>query len=281
MKLKLLCFLLSSSLFAFQWPSDYSNMISSFYTRSLDNTYKDGLVFKGESLSVFPMSDGEVVFQSEGMEWGKQSIMPSEGDFLILEHKGQYRSVYQGYESLSFGAQNKYRMTDLLGTMTDSEFLFALYDTKLQQYVNPQLVLPVQEDLYAPVIGSVVLESGQTTYRVVNNVEVPDGMALLYFDAWDIIISGGKQIKTMPYSIYIFIDGLEVFKVSFDALREIDNKIYLIGDENIDTELFRTSEKNIYAGKIYLNRGRSIIEVVVRDIFGNETSRSYALRVGG
>lgn len=269
-------------IWAYQWPSAKSEINYIFGTNS-DDVYLDGVEFNNGSHPVYPMADGEVVYYSQGFSFGDTVYENSDNNTLIIEHKGNFSGVYRNFSSTKDYSDSKFiSQSDLLGIADtkDSPFTFSVYDDVKMEYINPQQILPRIDDTDRPVINSVKILGNGKSYELKRNRVVPTGYYQLYIDTYDVMRIGDRLRKVTPFKIYVFIDGLEIFTISFSSFKEIDENIYLSGGEEIPQSSVLSKDGYYYGGEHYLTRGKSLIEIVIEDIYGNETSRSIPIKIG-
>lgn len=270
------------SLYPYQWPSNKEFLKSLFAT--VDNkTAQDGIKFSSNDQAIYPLTEGEIIFYQDSFKFGDLDYSGDEGNLLVLNHKGDFKSFYRNFiPSDGFDYSSIILQSEMIGVSTNKadDFIFSIYDDKKSEYINPQQILPFLEDDIEPVINNVFLENNDKLLRVVWNKSLPQGLSRIYIDAWDVIKIDKKLRKFVPFSIYIFVDGFEKFHVSFSSIKEVDGELFFSGVENVPVNLFYSRESLLFGGEVYLTRGRSLIEVVVKDNNGNEASKSYSVLVG-
>lgn len=282
-KILLIFFLLaiSSTLFSYQWPSNKESLGKLFGDTSAKNV-QDGILFTGENQAVYPLADGDVIFYQDSFQFGDLDYSGEEGNILILSHKGDFRSYYRNFiPTEGFNNSSTILQSEMVGVSgrDNGDFIFSIFDEKKDEYINPQQLLPLLADNLSPVISGVFLYKDGAYMKVLKNKRVPAGSSQLYIDTYDVVKLNNKFKKFNPFSIYIFIDGFERFHVSFSSIKEIDGKLYFSGSDNVPVDNFLRNSSFLFGGDVYLTRGRSLIEVVVRDNNGNEASRSFSVIV--
>lgn len=276
-----LLFFIFTNLFSYQWPSAKSEINYIFGSYRSDQ-FLDGVEFRDGSHPVYPMADGEVIYYSQGFSFGDTRYENSDDNTLVIEHKGNFSAIYRNFSTNKDYSDSEFiSQSDLLGISDseDSPFVFSVYDEVKMEYINPQLILPRVEDDNKPVINGVKLVGNGTSYELTRNKVVPTGYYKLYIDTYDVMKIDNRLRKVTPFQIYVFVDGFKNFTISFSSFKEVDEKIYLSGDEDIPLDNIM-EDGYYFGGEHYLTRGKSQIEIVIEDIYGNETSRSIPIRIG-
>lgn len=274
-------FLLISPLYSYQWPSNKDKIDKLFGAVSGSDLY-DGIKFSGEDQAVYPLTDGEILFYQDDFNFGDLDYSGDQGNLLILSHKGGFRSNYRNFTPTEgFDKEEKILQSEMIGVTSNkgNDFIFSIYDEKKDEYINPQQLLPLLKDTIAPVISKVYIKNSDSFIEVVRNKRVPSGNSELYIDAYDLVKMNSQFKKLNPFSIFVFIDGFERFHVTFSSIKEIDNKLFFSGVEDVPVSKYINRTGFLFGGNIYLTRGRSLIEIVIKDNNGNEVSKSYSVPV--
>ncbi len=269
------------SIFSYQWPSN-KDFLKSFFGTSLGSSVQDGVKFFSNEQAIYPLSDGEIIYYQDDFSFGENGFHGDDGNVMVLTHVGEFKSVYRNFTAIeNFDNFKSVNETEMLGIANKNydDFIFSIYDDKIEAYINPQQLLPFLEDKRNPVISSVYLENQDIRIKISRNKVLPSGESRLYIDCWDVVKISNKLKKFIPFSIYVFIDGFERYNTSFSSIKELDGELYLGGDSEVSVKDLLSGEGLIYGGDVFLTRGRSLVEVVVRDIDGNEASKSYPVLV--
>lgn len=281
-KVYLVLFLLAwNVLFSYQWPTS-KDYIKSLFGSISSGMIEDGIMFKSNNQAIYPLTDGEIIYYQDSFEFGDLDYVGDEGNLLVLKHIGEFKSIYRNFSTTdSFESTVSLKKSEMVGISGNNsdEFTFSIYDDKKQAYINPQQILPFLLDNRSPVISGVFLENKGTSIKLSRNKTLPSGLFKLTISAWDIVRINNKYVKFIPFSIYVFVDGLERYNISFSSIKEIDGTMFFTGDTDVPIEKVLMVGDMLYGGEIYLTNGRSLIEIVVRDIDGNEASKSYSVLV--
>ncbi|MGL1894335.1 MAG: hypothetical protein OCD02_22075 [Spirochaetaceae bacterium] len=268
-----------SIIFSYQWPSN-KDYLESLFGSIHNNSVQDGIKFNSENQAIYPLTDGEIIYYQDSFLFGDLNYSGEEGNLLVVEHVGEFKSIYRNFSSTeNFDFLTHINKDEMIGISKKEydDFIFSVYDDKKDAYINPQQILPFLEDGKSPIINAVYLRNKDQNIKLTRNKIVPTDDYTVYVDVWDLIKIGDVFKRFTPFSINIFIDGFERHSGIFSSIKEIDNILYLSGETDIPLNNFLTGNELFYGGEAFLTRGRSLVEIVVRDIEGNEASKSYSL----
>lgn len=288
---------------AFQWPLADGDVVLSFGAPR-EGRLTCEIQIRGEGKVVKPADGGEVIFERrDGYEDGPLSGL---GNMAVVHHMGGLRTLYAGYLPLDKGdaagaaasgiaasagqevgpwrgglQRQGGRITPFsqLGKTGKSPLRFYLYDDKKRQHVNPFLVLPPLTDKMPPVLEKLILENVEGGLYPLPSRVLPRGEYWLKSRVYDRITGAGKRLSVLPYMTALYLNGLEERTMTFDALKTLEGERVLPSPGNPGYPDVFDDEGYVILGRISLIPGRNNIEIILRDIAGNETVRSYPLEV--
>lgn len=267
----------SVGLYGYQWPIAGGFLTASFGENNL-NSFLKGIRISGHGSIVSPFLEGEMIFYSSESD-PLTSVM---GNTKVLHHGNGFRSIYGHLES-DFKEPDKFMLSesDQLGIVGNSgrsyekSLFLMIYDTKLNQYVNPQIILPPSGDTNAPEISNVILAMNGSVLELDETNILSPGIVEITADIID-YGSSGRNIKTVPYSISMFYLGNEINMIKFDTLKEERGELILHGGRPVSfNHLYK--DGNIFMGLINLTKGIAYLEISASDISHNSTTRTYQL----
>lgn len=267
-------------LFSYQWPIAGGFLTASFGENNLGSFLK-GIRISGHGSIVSPFLDGELIYYAEESD----SLVPVMGNTRVLHHDNGFRSIYGHLES-SFGEPEKIYLSesDQLGIVGNSgrsyekSLFLMIYDTEMNQYVNPQIILPPSGDEVAPEIAEVTLELNGQVFSLKAKNQLSTGRARVYGDIIDSVGLSHSSIKTVPYSISMFYLGNEINQIKFDTLKEERGELVLMGGNPVTFgDIYR--DDKIYLGEISLVKGIAFLEIAASDRSGNSRTRTYQLNI--
>lgn len=270
----LICFGLAvlSPLFAFQWPLEGAGLIKSFGEAS-DGDFFTGVLIRGEDISVAPIEDGEMVYYYE--EDPRRNSLPSGiGNYLLMEHDRGIRSLYGNLDVInaSSGRIGKERT---IGTVEDALYLQVL-DYEFHRYVNPLMSLPLAEDSLLPRLNAVYLSRGDEMILLESGMRISAGHWDVYVASYDPAPGGRRRA---PHRFASYLNGEVQKQLTFETIEASDSALRLSREGDLSAGELYQKEGLYHLSSVNLSRGAFTLELAVSDYAGNETSRSYLLKV--
>ena len=285
-RLAIFLFGFSSIMMAYQWPVEDFILIKTFGD-GLEGNFSCGVFLGGGPQDVAAVEDGDVIFiqdQDEGL-----SDLPSGlGNFVVLEHERSLVSLYANLYSLNgeLLSGGSLKGGEPLGTIANTgepsgvAFYLEMMDREFNRIVNPLRLLPLLEDSIFPVIENVEVVMEERFFLTEEGREVSSGEGELFAILYDPSQFHPFLQPTAPYRINLFINGEEFFYQPFEVIEARQGALTLI------TQKDQRSFQDLYAGKnrfrmgkYAFNPGETILEVIVSDFFGNETTKTYPVRI--
>jgi hypothetical protein len=260
-----------SFLAADSWPLPEDEVTGSLGSDT-GRGYSPGLLFPESDEDVRMYLEGELIYYSGPDECG---VPLNTGEAVIFQHDNGFRSLYMGVEIADGVTRRSFLLeNDILGRARS--LLFMIRDIKLSHYVNPLNLLPPMEDERAPVIREVRLYDGDRPVTVRNRMSLPAGEYSLYVNTGDVLSSSGEL---PPYEIQAFYLGDLAAERKFDFLNFIGGEFYLHGDEDAPWRELYAREDFIYLGQISLKTGQAVLDISVKDYYGNTRLLTYIFTV--
>lgn len=221
--------LLAFPLYAFDNPVRKFSVLSGFGPDT-------GIRF--ECREVFAAGDGEIIYYNDSL--------------MMLYHGDSIRSVYSGIHPVVSPDGNYHvKKGDKIGETISGSFLFEIYDTEMDRYINPVLMTGGKNDRKSPSIKSLALKNNSGTRNLVfnrNNI-TEKGMGELIIEASEI-----------PYRTCIILNGNHV----------------------IDREIRTLKPGEKISGlkcSLDLPEGISVVNVELYDFYGNKSCKNVVLEV--
>jgi hypothetical protein len=273
-------------LFSYQWPVEQKTVIATFGQHFAGNFYR-GIAIGGKGQKVRPIDAGEIVFYREN--GSSNGTFPSGlGSLVVVQHEKKIRSLYGHLdlaEDVVKDRKTAVTVEDVLGLAggsgyAEGERLFLMvFDTEINQLVNPFLILPPLVDRTRPTIRNVVVSNKVGIVSLPPEGPIPSGLWNVASEIYDLSGYVRYFCPMAPYRISVFVNGQETFQVTFDALKEKDGIMRIFPSQNLAHENLYTGEGIIQLGTVQLNKGLVNLEIIVRDFFGNESIQSHQFRV--
>lgn len=269
---------LSGVLFSLEWPLKNPVIRKSFASRS-GHSFFPGMILESSKPDIVAFDKGEVVFKEEG----RQLDLPlGKKGMLILQHKNGFQSVYGQITSLREFKGFSLREGSIIGRTEGAPFSFRVYDTKLKQSVNPEILLPpVSGGIRTAGLSSVFLgpEEGESKFVLgkKNNLEAGRYRISVRAGRYYRNEDPGKPLLA-PYRISSFFLGTRLKGYRLEILREEQGKIYLLsgGNRYLFDEIYN-DEGDFRLGELDLNIRKGILEIYSSDVSGEEQSRTIRI----
>lgn len=284
MKSRILIFLFSVlcglNLYAYQWPIAGGFLTASFGEDHL-NSFLKGVRISGHGSVVSPFLEGELIYSSS-----ESDSLPSVlGNIRVLHHENGFRSIY-GHLENTYGEPETVDLTesDQLGIVGNSgrsyekSLLLMIYDTEMNQCVNPQMVLPPSGDMNPPIISKVFILSGNEQIELKEGVQISAGKVKILADITDYGDSSYNPIETVPYSISMFYLGNEIDLIKYDTLKEENGELILQGGRSVSFDALYYMDV-FMLGEVSLKPGIAFLEITASDYYGNSSNRIFQLAI--
>lgn len=264
-----------------EWPDPTARLIENFgspgsYGPTLGHSFQSNGVLRAAKA-------GEVIFQRKAEDGA--SLLPSPlGSWIAVDHGEGIIGTYARYEAMDNPVPRRsVEKGTVLGSAgssgwsADQGFYFSLFDRRERRWVNPSMLIPPPADTRSPTIRAVVLagrDGGMINPSQVRSLR--QGTYRILVDAFDTIDATGKTLA--PYRILGFVNGIEQGALHLETIAGRDGRLFVHRTQP-------TPAKQVYAGPYFevgetrLSRGRANMEIIARDMVGNERIVSYQLNV--
>ena len=270
------------SLYSFDWPVKHV-IITSTFGETRGDHFHTGIDLGGGAQAVYPISDGEVVFRHEA---GLYSSIPvGLGNFVVLQHKGNIRSLYCHLKDNSIKNGTQILQKQELGIIGDTGHSFgkhlhlSIIDFETHSILNPLTLLPQVADNQAPVIKNVFLKIGNKIEKVSHVKNIKPSRVEIFVEAYDLREDVSFIWKLAPYLIILYENGAELGRITFDSFIEHSGKLVLNGTDKSFNDIYE-SEWTYKLGSIELLEGENHFVVAAKDFAGNETAKDYFVNIG-
>jgi hypothetical protein len=271
---------------AMDWPIENPSLVSGFGDKGSNGFLTGVYLVPEENQEVTPVEKGEVVFYvEEGLE--RKGDLPSGlGSFIVIEHEAGLKSLYGHLEAGTLDPTIKeVTKTTELGKVGDTggaageQLYLEIIDKEFGQFINPQLVLPSLDDSVPPVIGTVSLKRGSEELVLSNRDVLPRGKGRLLVEMYDPIPELPYFNPTAPYQVSVFANGVEVITITFETVQENQGTLHLPQNKSLTCATFCISDTKYDLGELQLNPGETRLEIIVKDVAGNESMKELSLTV--
>jgi hypothetical protein len=266
---------------ALDWPLAKPQPAALFGTSAYGG-FVTGVELSSDADLVKAADDGELAFVFDG---NNASRIPSAiGSYMAVEHQ---RGIVGVYAELTEGSASSYlkkvNKGNILGTAGASGWTkgsglsFKLFDRAAGRWVNPLLLMPPLDDKAQPLIRSAALMRDGKLYPLGETKSLPQGQYTVVVDAVDSLQASWTAAAPAPYFLRVVVDGAKAGELSFDVAEQKGGKL-MIGSQSPRSfnDCYLPDGKIILASRVFA-RGKSVIQILVRDYAGNERQASWAL----
>ncbi len=268
---------------ALDWPVA-KRVITGTFGEDRGDHFHNGIDIGGGSQDVHPVLPGDLVFRyDEASDYS--SVPRGTGSFIVLRHDQNILSLYCHLQSGSLGPERAaYSPADRIGIIGETghasgpHLHFAVFDTEAGATVNPLAFLPPLPDHQPPVIRHVMIAEGDRRQPLEDGAVVRPGRAEILAEVFDLREDVSFAWPLAPFSVSLTVDGVEVSRISFDALQVVEGKTVLAGSTLSRGQVYDPA--GIFrCGTVELHPGDSHLRIAARDLAGNETAKDISLLV--
>ena len=271
-----------TALFAFDWPQKQinSNLIVSSFGQKYGADISFSYVF-ADPEEIYAIDKGKIlIIMTDDPE--ETTLFPSTlGTSVIIEHDDELLSVYGNLDRDSVEES----LNDLQGIQS-GQFLgqtgnsgwqkkrasleFQMMDTTNQNAVNPIIFMPRAEH-YTPLqISRIMLENRKgDIFNIDSTKSFESGFYKIY----------KEQNSTAPYRSTITINGVILDQITYDTIKEENNRMYVSGKKQYLSEDIYPDDERQLLGETMLTPGNITLGIELEDHIGNKKRLSYIIQV--
>ncbi len=277
--------ILCASLSALEWPTDTPAIAEAFAQNTGDGP-SFGTSFTGPG-PIRATSGGEVIYARQRRDLA--SGLPSGlGAWMAIDHADGLISVYGRLDAATLlSERTMVERSSLLGypahTGPENQiFYFSLIDRTAGRYVNPAILMSRLLDEKQPTIRTIRLADSEGQALTLPTTRyIKQGEYNIFLDTYDQMgeTKAAHTQQIAPVSISCLLDGEERFALDFETLQVENGLVYLETKSKREAKEVYEGTGEYHLGKLRLTRGKSVLQLIVRDIAGNERNVSYLLNV--
>jgi hypothetical protein len=250
-----------------------------------------GTVFQAEG-PVLAADQGELVFY-RGREAPASRLPSPLGAWAALDHGDGILGIYSRFEDARDAGNApgrppepapQVRRGEALaaagrsGWTEQTGFYFALFDRRERRWINPSLIIAPLADDSPPQILQVQL-------RASDGRIIPPGQSRISQGPYSIIatvtdsLARSSPIRLAPHRIMVSLNGAEAGSLSFETY-SVRNGTLVLSRNGLEPV------SSVYApypafdlGETWFTRGQTTLELIARDVMGNENSSIRRLEV--
>ena len=271
---------IAAAIQALDWPANAP--IATEFGGPNAGSAMQGLILSGLDVDVRASEAGELVFERDAND--SHTKLPSAmGETLILEGAHGMASVYAYLPSVVDSGAREFASDALIsksgpGGLLDTDgFMFALYDRRSGRWVNPRVFLPKLADTRAPVIRKVSLESKGKTWILGESKSIPQGSYSIIVDAAEQEAGLQGLVLGPPWYFRVLANGEKVVEARTE-IADVKNGVLSFYPSLRDgATITIDGNGSVRIPPRAFSRGKTVIELLIRDFAGNERSAAWTL----
>jgi hypothetical protein len=164
------------------------------------------------------------------------------------------------------------------GCSTQRGFYFALYDRRERRWVNPSLIIVPFPDDRPPEILSVQLQDSEGRLIPPGQSRIGQGRYSIIVNVAD-ALSRSSPIRLAPHRLGLFLNGAEAGSLNFETFSARDGVLSVRRNGLAPVSEVYAPYPALKMGEAWFTRGQTSLELIARDVMGNEASLIRRLEV--
>lgn len=275
--------LCSSFLFSFEWPqtNNENNSIKSYFGQKRGNQISSSLIFENPE-PVKCIEDGTLLIVMSD-ENDDSCFFPSTlGTSVIISHDDSLISVYGNLSSESV-KENLNKTTyvksgDILGEIGNSSWKsgtssleFQIIDTKKNTAINPKVLLSRTNNELPLTLNDIVVENKNgNRFNLKTTKSFQSGLYRVYQK---------RNFVAAPYKTTVTINGVVVDQISYDAINQENNKIYVVGKKKYTNSDIYPDDEYQLLGETTFTAGKSTLGLYIEDFLGKSVQNNFIINI--
>lgn len=272
-----------SLIFGFEWPQSISenNSIKSYFGQKRGNQISSSLIFENPE-PVKCIEDGTILIIMSD-ENDDSCFFPSTlGTSVIISHEDSLISVY-GNLSSDTVEENLNKKTfvksgDILGEIGNSSWKdgtssleFQIIDTQKDTAINPKVLLSRTNNELPLTLNDIVVENKNgNRFNLKTQKSFQSGLYRIYQK---------RNLVAAPYKTTITINGVVVDQISYDAINQENNKIYVVGKKKYtNSDIYPDNEYQLL-GETTFTAGKSTLGLYIEDFLGKSVQNNFTINI--
>ena len=276
---------------AMDWPSADGQVTANFGLNEQGRPIL-GTVFSAEG-PVLAADQGELVFY-RGQEEPASRLPSPLGSWAALDHGDGILGIYsrfgdsrdspgpasvspqappvQGRRGEAIAAAGR------SGWTTQQGFYFTLFDRRERRWVNPSLIIAPLGDSSPPRILLVQLRNTGGQLIPPGQTRIGQGLYSIIATVTD-TLSRASPVSLAPHRIMVSLNGAEAGSLNFETYSARNGALVLNRDGLTPVSTVYAPYPAFDLGEAWFTRGQATLELIARDVMGNETSSIRRLEV--
>jgi hypothetical protein len=274
---------LSRQLNSFEWPHPSATAVLGFGSPDSGKpSVGIGFVSQGPIRCI---ESGEVIFMTASDE-GASRLQSPLGSWLAVDHGNSLISLYGRFREREYPSMQGFiDKGSLLGTSGASGwsiregFYFTLYDRAERRWVNPSVIIRPMKDTRIPGIRSLSLIARDGTgFNAASIKSLRQGVYRIVVEAAD-TQDDAPSINLTPYSIICLVNGSEQGSIHLETVWAQGGIRMIYRDGPYSARNAYAPSPALELGEARFTRGKASVEIIARDISGNQRNQIYSFQV--
>jgi hypothetical protein len=281
------------------WPSAEGTVTANFGLNERGRPCL-GMVFQSEG-PILSADEGELVFY-RGQE-SEASALPSPlGSWVAYDHGDGILGIYSRFEDNPAAAPEQVfddggmiflrprerpvrpqrgetiALSGISGWSDQEGFYFTLYDRRERRWVNPSLVIVPFPDDRPPEILSVQLQSSDGRLIPPAQTRIDQGRYSIIVNVAD-SPSRSSSVRLAPHRLGVFLNGAEAGSLNMETFSARDGVLSVRRNGLAPVSEVYAPYPALKVGEAWFTRGQTSLELIARDVAGNEAGLIRRLEV--
>ncbi|MDR0730790.1 MAG: hypothetical protein LBF63_03915 [Treponema sp.] len=279
----------SRTLPGMDWPSADGQVTANFGLNEQGRPVL-GTVFSADG-PVLAADQGELVFY-RGQEDSASRLPSPLGSWAALDHGDGILGIYSRFEDTRNSPDPAFPQAPPLqarrgeaiaaagrsGWTNQKGFYFTLFDRRERRWVNPSLIIAPLSDNSSPQILLVQLRSPDGQLIPPGQTRIGQGPYSIIITVTDTLFRS-SPIRLAPHRLMVSLNGAEAGSLNFETYSARNGILVLNRNGLVPVSTVYAPYPAFDLGETWFTRGQTTLELIARDVMGNETSAIRRLEV--
>lgn len=270
--------LISSLIFAFDWPGE-TDKFSADFGQLRGGKINNSLVFE-EPSDIKAADNGEVILFIKDFQDETDFFPSTLGNALVITHDDNLLTIYGNLSEVESSVLEIEDYSVAQGEKIaesgnsswregKSSLEFQVIDTKNNTAINPKILMPRSKAENPLIISGVVLQNRNGAFfDGRRNPSMPAGFYRIYKN---------RQENQTPYKTRLSLNGALMDEISYDVLRQEGRFVCITGKRNYKRNVLYPNDELELLGEASFSSGRNSIQLSAVDFLGKEINQTYVI----
>lgn len=264
--------------FTFDWPvtDGFLMPIHSYFAQKQGDNFVHSIIFSHKT-DVFASDKGRILLKDSENYSDNGWFDSPLGNSIVLGHKNDLLTIYGNLDEVLIDDNTKdVDITQKIATSgytgwyeNVASFAFQIADIKNKTLINPLVLMKERQQPQGVTIKNVVAVNKKgSVFDLATQKYLSTGTYYLY-----------REATSMPFKTQVSVNGAAVEIISYDLLRQIEDKLCVEGKKNYSCQQIYSKDNLQFLAEVVLSRGKNTILVTTYDILGNQNLSRYFVEV--